>query len=217
MTDLMTQVAAPVRADALRSAIRERAGALGFDAVGFAAPDLPPDRQTAYRRYIAEGRHGDMSWLARDPERRQSPTGLWPEVRSIIVLGINYGPDEDPLAALVRRERATISVYARHRDYHELIKGRLKQLAGWLHAHFGAQVKVFVDTAPVLEKPLAEQAGIGWQGKHSNLVSRRFGSWLFLGEIFTDLRLEPDPGESDHCGSCRACLDICPTDALPAP
>jgi epoxyqueuosine reductase len=217
MADLMMQAPAPVRADAVRSAIRARAGALGFDAVGFAAPDLPRDRQTAYRRYIAEGRHGDMSWLARDPERRQSPTGLWPEVRSIIVLGINYGPDEDPLAALTRRERATISVYARHRDYHELIKGRLKQLAGWLHARFAAQVKVFVDTAPVLEKPLAEQAGIGWQGKHSNLVSRRFGSWLFLGEIFTDLRLEPDPAESDHCGSCRACLDVCPTDAFPAP
>jgi epoxyqueuosine reductase len=217
MTDLLTQVAAPARTDAIRSAIRERAGALGFDAVGFAGPDLPRERQTAYRRYLAEGRHGDMSWLARHPERRQSPTGLWPEVRSIIVLGINYGPDEDPLAALVRRERATISVYARHRDYHDLINGRLKQLAGWLHGRFGAQVKVFVDTAPVLEKPLAEQAGIGWQGKHSNLVSRRFGSWLLLGEIFTDLRLEPDPAEGDHCGSCRACLDVCPTAAFPAP
>jgi epoxyqueuosine reductase len=217
MTDLITQFAAPARADALRLAIRERAGALGFDAVGFAAPDVPRDRQSAYRRYIAEGRHGDMAWLARDPERRQSPNGLWPDVRSIIVLGTNYGPDEDPLAALARRERATISVYARHRDYHDLIKGRLKQLAGWIHARSGAQVKVFVDTAPVLEKPLAERAGIGWQGKHSNLVSRRFGSWLFLGEIFTDLALPSDPPETDHCGSCRACLEICPTDAFPAP
>src|SRR5918994_750153 len=217
MTDLVTEVAAPVRADAIRSAISARAGALGFDAVGFAAPAVPRDRQTAYRRYIAAGRHGDMSWLARDPERRQSPRGLWPEVRSVIVLGINYGPDEDPLATLARRERATISVYARHRDYHELIKGRLKQLAGWIHARFGAQVKVFVDTAPVLEKPLAQQAGIGWQGKHSNLVSRRFGSWLFLGEVLTDLDLAPDPPEADYCGSCRACLDICPTAALPAP
>jgi epoxyqueuosine reductase len=217
MTDLMTRVAAPVRAAAIRLAIAERARALGFDAVGVAAPELPRHRQAAYRRFIAEGRHGDMAWLARAPERRQSPTGLWPEVRSIIVLGANYGPDEDPLAPLARRDRATISVYARHRDYHDLIKGRLKQLAGWLHAECGAQVKVFVDTAPVLEKPLAERAGIGWQGKHSNLVSRRFGSWLFLGEIFTDLRLEPDPAETDHCGSCRACLDICPTDAFPAP
>ena len=217
MADLITQVAAPARGDAIHSPIRERAGALGFDAVGFAAPDLPRARQTAYRRYIAEGRHGDMSWLARDPERRQSPAGLWPQARSVIVLGVNYGPDEDPLAALARRECATISVYARHRDYHDLIKGRLKQLAGWVHTRFGAQVKVFVDTAPVLEKPLAQQAGIGWQGKHSNLVSRRFGSWLFLGEIFTDLAIPPDPPETDHCGSCRACLDVCPTDAFPAP
>jgi epoxyqueuosine reductase len=217
MTDPMTQLAAPVRADAIRRAIRGRARALGFDAVGFAAPEVPRERQTAYRRYLAEGRHGDMAWLARDPERRQNPRGLWPAVRSVIVLGINYGPDDDPLAALARPERATISVYARHRDYHDLIKGRLKQLAGWVHARFGAQVKVFVDTAPVLEKPLAEQAGIGWQGKHSNLVSRRFGSWLFLGEIFTDLAIPSDPPETDHCGSCRACLDVCPTDAFPAP
>jgi epoxyqueuosine reductase len=133
------------------------------------------------------------------------------------VVGVNYGPDEDPLAALQRRERATISVYARHRDYHDLVKGRLKQLAGWMHGRFRAEVKVFVDTAPVLEKPLAEQGGIGWQGKHSNLVSRAFGSWLFLGEIFTDLALPPDAPEVDHCGSCRACLDVCPTDAFPAP
>jgi epoxyqueuosine reductase len=217
MTDLMTPVTAPACADAVRLAIRERGRALGFDAVGFAAPEVPHDRQTAYRRFIAAGRHGDMSWLARDPERRQSPSGLWPEVRSIIVLGVNYGPDENPLAALARHERATISVYARHRDYHDLVKGRLKQLATWVRARFGAQVKVFVDTAPVLEKPLAERAGIGWQGKHSNLVSRRFGSWLFLGEIFTDLRLDPDVAETDHCGSCRACLDVCPTDAFPAP
>ena len=217
MTDLIAQVAAPARAEVTRAAIRERAHALGFDAVGFATPDLPRDRQAAYRRFVAEGRHGDMAWLARQPERRQDPKGLWPEVASIIVLGINYGPDEDPLAALVRRDRATISVYARHRDYHDLVKGRLKQLAGWLHAKYQARVKVFADTAPVLEKPLAERAGIGWQGKHTNLVSRRFGSWLFLGEIFTDLRLGPDAAELDHCGSCRACLDVCPTDAFPAP
>jgi epoxyqueuosine reductase len=217
MTDVIAQVAAPARAEVIRAAIRERAHALGFDAVGFATPDLPRDRQAAYRRFIAEGRHGDMAWLARQPERRQDPKGLWPEVASIIVLGINYGPDEDPLAALVRRDRATISVYARHRDYHDLVKGRLKQLAGWLHAKYQARVKVFADTAPVLEKPLAERAGIGWQGKHTNLVSRRFGSWLFLGEIFTDLRLGPDAAEPDHCGSCRACLDVCPTDAFPAP
>jgi len=201
----------------LRAAIRAQAHALGFDAVGFAAPDLPRHLQAAYRQYIAEGREGDMAWLARDPERRQSPRRLWPEAKSVIVLGLNYGPDEDPLANLARRDRATISVYARHRDYHDLIKGRLKQLAARLHHDLGAAVKVFVDTAPVLEKPLAQQAAIGWQGKHSNLVSRRFGSWLFLGEIFCDLPLAPDPPEVDHCGSCRACLDVCPTDAFPAP
>jgi epoxyqueuosine reductase len=217
MTAPTLSAAAPVRSDAIRSAVRKRARALGIDAVGFAAPDLPRARQRAYRRYIEAGRHGDMAWLARHPERRQSPNGLWSKVETVIVFGVNYGPDEDPLATLMRRDRGTISVYARHRDYHDLIKGRLKQLATWLHAELGAEVKVFVDTAPVLEKPLAERAGIGWQGKHSNLVSRRFGSWLFLGEIFTDLRIEPDPPESDHCGSCRACLDVCPTDAFPAP
>ncbi len=191
--------------------------ALGFDAVGFAAPDLPRTIQSAYRHYLAQGRHGDMAWLARDPERRQSPKALWPDAASAIVLGINYGPDEDPLTILERRERGAISVYAQGRDYHDLIKGRLKQLAGWLHGGFGAAAKVFVDTAPILEKPLAERAGIGWQGKHSNLVSRTFGSWLFLGEILTDLELEPDPPEVDRCGSCRACLDVCPTAAFPAP
>jgi epoxyqueuosine reductase len=201
----------------LRAAIRAQAHALGFDAVGFAAPDLPRHLQAAYRQYIAEGREGDMAWLARDPERRQSPCGLWPEARSVIVLGVSYGPDEDPLQNLARRERATISVYARHRDYHDLVKGRLKQLADRLHRDLGAAVKVFVDTAPVLEKPLAQQAAVGWQGKHSNLVSRTFGSWLFLGEIFCDLPLAPDAPEVDHCGSCRACLDVCPTDAFPAP
>jgi epoxyqueuosine reductase len=214
----MASVAQQRRSDSdLRAAIRAQARALGFDAVGFAAPGLPRHLQAAYRQYIAERREGDMAWLARHPERRQNPRGLWPEVKSVIVLGMNYGPDEDPLANLARRDRATISVYARHRDYHDLIKGRLKQLANRLHRDLGAAVKVFVDTAPVLEKPLAQQAAVGWQGKHSNLVSRTFGSWLFLGEIFCDLPLEPDSPEVDHCGSCRACLDVCPTNAFPAP
>ncbi|HSA81393.1 MAG TPA: tRNA epoxyqueuosine(34) reductase QueG [Geminicoccaceae bacterium] len=203
--------------EALKPAIRERARALGFDVVGFAAPALPRAIQSAYRRYIAEGRQGDMAWLAREPERRESPSRLWPGARSAIALGMNYGPDADPLAALVRRDRGAISVYAQNRDYHDLIKGQLKQLAGWLHARYAAEVKVFVDTAPVLEKPLAQRAGIGWQGKHSNLVSRTFGSWLFLGEVLTDLDLKPDPPEVDYCGSCRACLDVCPTAAFPAP
>jgi epoxyqueuosine reductase len=201
----------------VKRAVAERAPALGFDAVGFARADLPRSIQAEYRRYIAEARHGDMGWLARDPERRQSPKALWPEARSVIVLGMNYGPHGNPLAILEQRGRGAISVYARNRDYHELIKGRLKQLAGWLHARFGAKVKVFIDTAPLLEKPLAHQAGVGWQGKHSNLVSRDLGSWFFLGEILTDLEIEPDPPETDHCGSCRACLDICPTNAFPAP
>jgi epoxyqueuosine reductase len=203
--------------EALKPAIRERARSLGFDVVGFAAPDLPRAIQSAYRRYIAEGRQGDMAWLARDPERRESPSQLWPGARSVIALGMNYGPDADPLAALTRRDRGAISVYAQNRDYHDLIKGRLKQLAGWLHARCAAEAKVFVDTAPVLEKPLAQRAGIGWQGKHSNLVSRDLGSWLFLGEVLTDLDLAPDPPEADYCGSCRACLDVCPTAAFPAP
>jgi epoxyqueuosine reductase len=217
---IATEKAATVAAVAPRSvkpAVRARAQALGFDAVGFAAADLPMSVQAAYRQYVAEGRQGDMGWLARDPERRQAPKALWPQARSVIVLGMNYGPKGDPLALLERRDRGAISVYAQNRDYHELIKGRLKQLAGWLHARFDARVKVFVDTAPVLEKPLAHQAGVGWQGKHSNLVSRAFGSWLFLGEILTDLEIEPDPADDDHCGSCRACLDICPTDAFIAP
>jgi epoxyqueuosine reductase len=202
--------------DAAR-AIRERARALGFDGVRITGADLPPAVGQGYRRYLALGRHGDMNWLARAPERRASPRGLWPEAQSVVVVGLNYGPEEDPLASLGRRDRGTISVYARNRDYHDLIKGRLKQLAAWMHARLGAKVKVFVDTAPVLEKPLAAQAGLGWQGKHTNLVSRELGSWLFLGEIFTDLDLPPDPPEADHCGSCRRCLEVCPTDAFPAP
>jgi epoxyqueuosine reductase len=149
--------------------------------------------------------------------RRGSPRSLWPDVRSVIMLALNYGPDSDPMASLERADRATISVYARNRDYHDLIKGRLKEIAGRFAARSGADVKVFVDTAPVMEKPLAAAAGLGWQGKHTNLVSREFGSWLFLGAIFTTAEIETDMPEPDNCGSCRACLDICPTDAFPAP
>jgi len=203
--------------DRLKELIRARARAQGFDVAGFAAADLPRPIQSAWHAFVAAGRQGEMEWLARDPERRQSPRRLWPEAQSAIVLGLNYGPDEDPLAVLAQRSRGAISVYARHRDYHQLIKGRLKHIAGWLASRTGAAVKVFVDTAPILEKPLAQQAGLGWQGKHTNLVSRELGSWLFLGEILTDLALAPDPPERDYCGSCRACLDVCPTDAFPAP
>ncbi|CCE10194.1 conserved hypothetical protein [Bradyrhizobium sp. STM 3843] len=158
-----------------------------------------------------------MDWLARDPERRIDPQTLWPEVRSVIMLGVNYGPDDDPLAILQARTRGAISVYARGDDYHDIIKKRLKMLARWLVAAAACDVKVFVDTAAVMEKPLAQAAGLGWQGKHTNLVSRSFGSWLFLGAIYTTLELPHDAAEPDHCGSCRACLDICPTAAFPAP
>jgi epoxyqueuosine reductase len=158
-----------------------------------------------------------MLWMASTEERRASPRALWPEVRSVVVLAMNYGPPEDPLALLDRPERATIAAYARGRDYHRLFKSRLKALARALNTAFAAEVKFFVDTAPVMEKPLAAKAGLGWQGKHTNLISRRYGSWLFLGEIFTTLELEPDAPEEDHCGSCRRCLDVCPTKAFPAP
>jgi epoxyqueuosine reductase len=158
-----------------------------------------------------------MDWLARDPDRRADPRGLWADVRSVIMLGVNYGPDEDPLLILKQRARGAISVYAQGDDYHDVIKKRLKALARWLAATTRCDVKVFVDTAAVMEKPLAQASGLGWQGKHTNLVSREFGSWLFLGAIFTTLELPHDSAEVDHCGSCQACLDICPTAAFPAP
>jgi epoxyqueuosine reductase len=169
------------------------------------------------REWLATHAHGDMTWMEETQERRADPTILWKDVRSIIVLGMNYGPEQNPLATLAKKDRANISVYARHRDYHDIIKGKLKMLASWLIAQKGeGDVKVFVDTAPVMEKPLAHAAGLGWQGRHTNLVSRDFGSWLFLGTIFTTLELTADEPEQDHCGSCRACLDACPTNAFPA-
>jgi len=176
-----------------------------------------PQAKARLERFLAEGAHGDMDWLASTAERRGAPTALWADVRSVIMLGLNYGPDDDPLAVLAQRERAAISVYAKGDDYHELIKKRLKELARWLIATAGGDVKVFVDTAAVMEKPLAASAGLGWQGKHTNLVSRDFGSWLFLGAIFTTLDLPADTPIEDSCGSCRACLDICPTAAFPEP
>ena len=201
----------------LRAFVAERAARLGFDRVGVARPDSIGARGARLREFLSLGRHGTMDWLARNADRRSDPATLWPQARSVIMLGMNYGPDEDPLAVLERGDRGAVSVYARNRDYHDVIKGRLKEIAGAFAARSGADVKVFVDTAPVMEKPLAEQAGIGWQGKHTNLVSRELGSWLFLGAIFTTATLAPDRPEADHCGSCRACLDICPTLAFPAP
>ena len=199
------------------SALRKDAQHAGFDAVAVCPARLPQDIARHLTAFLGEGRHGSMGWMAETAARRADPGTLWPQARSVIMLAMNYGPEENPLPQLQRRSEGTISVYAQNRDYHDVIKGRLKTIAGRFAARNGAQVKVFVDTAPVMEKPLAEQAGLGWQGKHTNLVSRSFGSWLFLGSIFTDLDLPSDAPEADHCGSCRACLDVCPTNAFPAP
>jgi epoxyqueuosine reductase len=211
------QALAPHRTQ-LKSMLREAAKAQGFDAVGFTRPDAAPQMKARLESFLAEGAHGDMDWLKTSADRRTDPRVMWSGVRSIVMLGMNYGPDTDPLAILKQRERGAISVYAHcHNDYHDVIKQRLKTLARWLTAQAGGEVKVFVDTAAVMEKPLAASAGLGWQGKHTNLVSREHGSWLFLGAIFTTLEFAPDEPEIDHCGSCRACLDICPTAAFPEP
>jgi epoxyqueuosine reductase len=201
----------------LKAALAAEARALGFDCVGITDPDAIAQAGKYFRAFLDAGAHGDMDWLAANPLRRTEPRALWSGVRSVIMLGVNYGPDEDPLAILKERTLGAISVYAKGDDYHELIKKRLKALARWLVASEGGEVKVFVDTAAVMEKPLAQAAGLGWQGKHTNLVSREFGSWLFLGAIFTTLELPRDAPDIDHCGSCQACLDICPTAAFPAP
>jgi epoxyqueuosine reductase len=197
--------------------LTDAARELGFDALGIAQPHDIPRARERFAALAAEGGHGDMDWLAATAERRASPRMLWPEVRSVIMLGVNYGPDRDPRSVLAERSHGAISVYAQGDDYHEVVKPRLKTLARFLIAQAGGDVKVFVDTAAVMEKPLAAQAGLGWQGRHTNLVSREFGSWLFLGAIFTTLELPPSQPETDHCGSCRACLDVCPTGAFPQP
>ncbi|QQO14813.1 tRNA epoxyqueuosine(34) reductase QueG [Bradyrhizobium diazoefficiens] len=201
----------------LKAKLTAEAKALGFDCIGVTEPGTIETAGKYFLEFIASGGHGDMDWLAASPERRVDPRGLWADVRSVIMLGVNYGPDQDPLAILKQRTRAAISVYAQGDDYHDLVKKRLKALARWLVAAVPSEVKVFVDTAAVMEKPLAQAAHLGWQGKHTNLVSREFGSWLFLGAIYTTLELPRDDAEIDHCGSCRACLDICPTAAFPAP
>jgi epoxyqueuosine reductase len=201
----------------LKQALATEALALGFDCIGVTDPDAIAGAARHFREFIDQGAHGDMDWLASQPERRMDPRVLWPGVRSVIMLGVNYGPDDDPLEILKQRTRGAISVYAQGDDYHDVIKKRLKVLARWFAAQTSAEVKVFVDTAAVMEKPLAQAAGLGWQGKHTNLVSREFGSWLFLGAIYTEADLPRDDAEADHCGSCQACLDICPTAAFPAP
>jgi len=200
-----------------KRAIRALARANGFDVAGFVRPDAIAGAETRLAQFLAAGLHGDMAWMETTAERRGDPRALWPAVRSIVMLGLNYGPEGDPLAILQQRGLGAISAYAQGEDYHELIKSKLKRIARALAQSTGCEAKVFVDTAAVMEKPLAAAAGLGWQGKHTNLVSLEFGSWLFLGAIFTTLELEPDTPESDHCGSCRACLEVCPTAAFPAP
>ena len=209
--------AATLSVEKLVAELKARATALGFDSFGITAADARPDLPEKLATALEAGWHGDMDWMAETAERRASPQGLWPQARSVIVLGINYGPQSDPLAILGEKSLGTISVYARNRDYHEIIKGKLKELAGLLARRSGAEVKVFVDTAPLMEKPMAEAAGLGWQGKHTVVVSREFGSWLFLGAILTSAELPLDKPHAESCGSCTRCLDICPTKAFPAP
>ncbi len=204
-------------AETLKRRITEEAKALGFDGARFASADALQDAGASLDQFLAEGRQGDMGWLADTAARRKAPRALWPEANSVILLALNYGREGDPLAVLNERSRGAVSVYAQSADYHDVLKVKLKQLAARVQDLAGGGVKVFVDTAPVMEKPLAARAGLGWQGKHTNLVSREFGSWLFLGAIFTSAVIEPDEPEEDHCGACRRCLDICPTGAFTAP
>ncbi|MBJ7410070.1 MAG: tRNA epoxyqueuosine(34) reductase QueG [Phenylobacterium sp.] len=203
--------------DAPEDLIRAEAAALGFDLCRFTDIDEAWPAAERLDAFVDAGRHGEMAWMAETLERRRHPRAMWDGARSAIVLGVNYGPRHDPLAVLGQPDRGAISVYAQGDDYHEVIKARLKALARWMVARLGGELKVFVDTAPLLEKPLAARAGLGWQGKHTNLVSREYGSWLFLGSILTTLELAPDPLETAGCGTCQACLDVCPTNAFPAP
>lgn len=200
-----------------RTSIRDSAAALGFDVCRFASAAEPWSAGERLAHFVEAGRHGEMGWMETTLERRAHPTAMWDGARSAVVLGLNYGPDRDPLPELADRSAGYISVYARGDDYHEVIKGRLKTLAGQIAARTGQDVKVFVDTAPLMEKPLAQRAGLGWQGKHTNLLSRTHGNWLFLGVILSAAEIEPDPPEDEHCGTCTACLDVCPTNAFPAP
>jgi epoxyqueuosine reductase len=200
-----------------RTQIREKALRIGFDAVGFSRASLGPEVRERLLEFIRSGFYGDMGWLAAKSEQRSQPRCLWPEARGVIVVGLSYAPKHDPLLTTTQRNKGAISVYAQNRDYHDILKGRLKHLAQFLVSRFACEVKVFVDTAPVMEKPLAQLSGLGWQGKHTNLVSRSHGSWLLLGEIYTTMDLRPEEAVADHCGSCSRCLDACPTNAFLAP
>lgn len=201
----------------LETFLKQHAKTLGFDACQICRADEAWSASSRLEAFVEAGYHGAMDWMETTLDRRKTPTGMWPEAKSAIVLGLNYGPDYNPMVNLERKSEGNISVYARGKDYHDVIKKRLKQMARSLATEAGVDVKVFVDTAPLMEKPLAQKAGLGWQGKHTNLVSREHGSWLFLGVILTDAVLQPDEAEIDHCGSCRSCLDICPTAAFPEP
>lgn len=201
----------------IKKRITDKAKEIGFDTVAFAPVTVPDRNRERFREFVENREYGGMDWMESRADWRESPDALWEEARSVIVLGTNYGPAQDPMMKLQMHNRANISVYAQNKDYHDLVKKRLKRLARWLVEDSGVQVKVFVDTAPVLEKAVAAQSRLGWQGKHTNIVSREFGSWLFLGEVFTTLEVEPDPVHRDQCGSCTACQDICPTNAFPAP
>ena len=201
----------------LAGRLREQALAEGFAEMGICAPDAIPEAAGRLEGFVAAGHHGEMRWLEERMAWRGNPAALWPAARSVIMLAEPYTPEDDPLAVLGMPDRGAISVYARGRDYHDLVKKRLKRLGRWLVAETGAEIKVFVDTAPVMEKPLGQAAGLGWQGKHTNLLGRNLGNWFFLAAIFTTLDLPRDAPEREHCGSCRACLDICPTGAFPAP
>jgi len=210
------------QASKLGKSLEVEARALNFDAVGVVSVDDLPPLTSALNTFVEKKFHGSMSWIAETMERRGHPSHLWPEARSVIMLAANYGPEKDPMAVISQPDKAAISVYAQHRDYHDVIKGRLKTLSAKLLSRAQelgqeGEVKVFVDTAPVMEKPLAAAAGLGWQGKHTNLVSRELGSWFFIGSIFTSLTIDTDTAEINHCGSCSACLDVCPTNAFPGP
>ena len=201
----------------IRARLTEQARTEGFSALGICAPDADPRLPERLAGFLAEGRHGQMAWMAERSHWRAAPASLWPEARSVVMLAELYTPEHDPMEITRYPDRGAVSVYAQGKDYHDLVKKRLKRLGGWLVAQTGCEIKVFVDTAPVMEKPLAQAAGLGWQGKHTNLLSRELGSWFFLGAIFTTLDLPRDAAERSHCGSCRACLDACPTGAFPAP
>ncbi len=203
--------------ESLKDRLRAKALEEGFAGFGVCRPDSVPELPERLKQFVDDGYHGQMAWMAERMAWRSDPSALWPEARSVVMLAEPYTPEHDPLAVLEQRDRAAISVYAQNRDYHDLVKKRLKRVGRWLVDEAGCEIKVFVDTAPVMEKPLAAAAGLGWQGKHTNLLSRELGNWFFLGSIFTTLDLEPDKAEGEKCGSCTACLDICPTNAFPAP